>query len=325
MAPPAAPTVGRAALRPPARAPAAGAPRAGRRRIQVRRAGRVLQAGCAGAGHPPCLFTASVTSLCSCSSRPSSARNLSSVACISARSIPLPAPDASMASSVLILSGSAACFSAGLYVTEIGHLPSPSLSGRAQELCLEEHASGCGIAQGYRSRRSAWTGSSWSDAPRAAMPEPNAARKQMALNTRTVSVRARGDIQATPPAAAALSRAQRPPLFRLRPSLTPPCRSEPYPETAQHSPRPSPGSSKDPPQVVSCRHRYSPPRRSELQLGSARWWQDLHQTNTPHCCHAASSEASAGRGSPSAIATHSCGNLTRHPASELREGPPCQN
>jgi hypothetical protein len=46
MAPPAAPAVGGAALRPPAGAVAAGAPATGR--IRVRRAGRLLEAGCAG-------------------------------------------------------------------------------------------------------------------------------------------------------------------------------------------------------------------------------------------------------------------------------------
>ena len=51
MAPPAAPAVGRAAPRPPARAPAAGAPCAGRRRIHLRRARSVLEAGGAWSVH----------------------------------------------------------------------------------------------------------------------------------------------------------------------------------------------------------------------------------------------------------------------------------
>ena len=51
VAGPAAPAVGRAALRPPARAVAAATPSAGRRRIRARRAGRLLEAGCARFAH----------------------------------------------------------------------------------------------------------------------------------------------------------------------------------------------------------------------------------------------------------------------------------
>jgi len=76
-----------------------------------------------------------------------------------------------------------------------------------------------------------------------------------------------------------------------------------------------------PPQVVGCRHRYSPapPLRA-----AARRRPDGGRTCT-RPTHALLSRSVGRPWSPSAIATHGCGNLTRHSASELREGPPCQN
>ena len=216
------------------------------------------------AGHSPSSLTASSHLCTAASSRPALPRTFQRRLHLSPLD-PAPRARSGIASSVLILSGSAACFSSGLW-HEISHLPSPFSVRTSPRAVPRGNASGCGMAQGYGAERTRLDRLILVGRARLRCPSPMA-RKQMALNTRTVSMRARGRTFKLLSAAAGLSRSPASPLF----------------DSVHHSPRHADRSRTQRPRSTALGRRPArrrtrrkssaagiaipPPRRSELQLG----------------------------------------------------------